>query len=251
MIDLEKAKNEFIKYTSTYDLNNTNITRKINHSLRVMEYSKRIAENLNLDEEQIKLATLIGLLHDIARFEQWRRYETYNDKISIDHGDLAVEILEENNFLRKFIETDKYDEIIKIAIKNHNKYKIEGLEGEEFLQAKIIKDADKLDIFYQIATQYFKSIEDVEKQKISDDFFEEFKKEQCVHKKANQTDLDELVLITSFIYDIYFDYSLKIVKDEKYIERIFEQFNFKDIEVKEKIDFIIKLAQNYINNRVV
>ena len=81
MINLNKAKEEFIKYTNTYDLENTGITRKIYHSLRVMEYSKKIAENMNLSEEQVKLATLIGLLHDIARFEQMKRYGTYKDKI--------------------------------------------------------------------------------------------------------------------------------------------------------------------------
>ena len=37
-------------------------------------YSK-IAEDLNLSKEQIDLATLIGLLHDIARFEQRKRLQ--------------------------------------------------------------------------------------------------------------------------------------------------------------------------------
>ena len=250
MIDLEKAKIEFEKYVNNYDLNNINIKRKVDHSLRVMECSKKIAENLNLNKEQIELSTLIGLLHDIARFEQWTRFETYNDQKSIDHGDLAVEILEENNFIRKFIEEDKYDEIIKVAIKNHNKYKIEGLEGEEFLQAKIIKDADKIDIFYQIVTQYFKPVDVVEKQDIPDDCFEQFKSEKCILKKVNQTEIEGLVLVASFIYDVYFNYSLKIIKDEEYIERMFAQFDFKKVEVKEKINFIIKQAQNYINFRV-
>lgn len=249
MIDLGNAKKEFKNYVNNYDLNNPNIKRKVDHSLRVMDCSKKIAENLNLNEEQTKLATLIGLLHDIARFEQWRRFETYNDKKSIDHGDLAVEILEENNFIRKFIEDDKYDKIIKVAIKNHNKYKIEGLEGEEFLQAKIIKDADKIDIFYQLVTQYFKPVDVVEKQEISEDFLEQFKQEKCILKKLNQTELEGLVLVASFIYDIYFDYSLKIIKDEKYIERMFAQFNFKNEDVIEKINFVVSQAQNYINRR--
>lgn len=250
MIDLEKAKKAFIDYTNKYNLNNSNITRKIHHSLRVMEYSRRIAENLNLSKEQIDLATLIGLLHDIARFEQWKRYETYSDARSVDHGDFAIELLEENNFIREFIDDDKYDKIIKIAIKNHNKYKIEKLEGEELLQAQIVKDADKLDIFYQIATEYYKDPKITETQNISEDFIEEFKKEQCVHKKANTTDIDELVLITSFIYDIYFDYSLKILYDENYIERIFKQFDFKMPEVKEKIQEIIEQSNTYIINKI-
>ena len=70
-IDLKKAKNEFIKYTSKYDLTNKRQKGKQEHSLRVMEVSKKIAEKLNLSKEEIQLATLIGLLHDIARFEQY------------------------------------------------------------------------------------------------------------------------------------------------------------------------------------
>ncbi len=36
MIDIEKAKEEFINYTKKYDVQNVNIARKIEHSLRVM-----------------------------------------------------------------------------------------------------------------------------------------------------------------------------------------------------------------------
>lgn len=250
MIDLQKAQKAFLEYTNNYDLNNANITRKISHSIRVMDYSKRIAENINLTKEQVDLATLIGLLHDIARFEQWTRYETYNDSTSIDHGDFAVEILKENDFIRNFIDTDIYDDIIYTAIKNHNKYKIEELEGEKLIQAQIIKDADKLDIYYQIATQYFKDPRKTETEDISDEFFEEFKQEQCVHKRPNPTEIDELILIVSFIYDIYFNYSFRILNDEKFIERIFAQFDFKKPDVKEKIDKIIKQANTYIKNKM-
>ena len=96
MIDLEKAKNEFINYTNNYDSNNPHIVSKIGHTFRVMEWSRRIAESLDLSQEDIELASLIGLLHDLARFEQRRLYNTFADCKSIDHGDLAVTILEEN-----------------------------------------------------------------------------------------------------------------------------------------------------------
>ena len=249
MINLNKAKEEFIKYTNTYDLENTVITIKIYHSLRVMEYSKKIAENMNLSEEQVKLATLIGLLHDIARFEQMKRYGTYKDKISIDHGDFAIEILEKDNFIRKFIETDKYDNIIKIAIKNHNKYKIENLEGEELLQSKIIKDADKLDIFFQIANQFSKDVSLVENSEVSEDYIKQIREEKCIYRNVEETPLDEVVLAISFIYDTYFDYSFNIIKEEKFIEKIFAQFNFKKEKTQEQINEIIQLAQKYITKK--
>ena len=129
-MNLEKSIEEFIKYTEEYDLNNENIERKQKHSIRVMKISKKIAEKLNLTQEEIDIATLIGLLHDIARFEQYTKYHTFKDIDSIDHGDLGVEIL--NRDIRKYIETDKYDEIIKLAVKNHNKYKIQqGLNSKQ------------------------------------------------------------------------------------------------------------------------
>ena len=155
IIDLEKAKKEFLKYTENYDLTNENINRKQGHSIRVMNISKQIATELNLTEEQIQIAALIGLLHDIARFEQYTQYQTYNDNRSFDHGDYGVEILDKD--IRKYIETDKYDKIIKVAIKNHNKFEIEeGLNEEELLFSKLIRDADKIDILYETIWLFWK-----------------------------------------------------------------------------------------------
>lgn len=245
MIDLEKAKNEFIKYTNNYDLSDSQIVRKIHHSFRVMEVSKKIAESLKLNEEQIALAMLIGLLHDIARFEQRKRYGTYYDKKSLDHGDFAVELLEENNFIRTFIEDDKYEQIIKVAIKNHNKYEIEPLEGEELLQAKIIRDADKIDIFYQLSYQFAADKNEMEHSKISEDYIRQLKEGKCIFRNIEETVADELVLITSFIYNIYFDSSLKLIKDENYIRKMFEQFNFNE-NTKKQVDEILKIADDYL-----
>ena len=104
---------------------------------------------LNLDKENIELAKLIGLLHDIGRFEQIKQYNTFSDKDSIDHGKLGVEILFKQGKIRNFIKSAKYDEIIKKAILNHNRKEIEkGLNPKELLHSKIIRDADKIDILY-------------------------------------------------------------------------------------------------------
>lgn len=147
-IDLKYAKDEFLNYTKNYDLSNENIKRKQDHSLRVMQISENIAKSLNLTEEEVILAMLIGLLHDIARFEQYTQYQTFNDSISFDHGDYALKILEKD--IRKYIDTNEFDEIIKKSIKNHNKLYIEeGLSDKEKLFAKIIRDADKLDIYFE------------------------------------------------------------------------------------------------------
>ena len=87
MIDIENAKKEFMNYVKKYDINNGRIHLKVKHILRVAEVSKIIATKLNLTENQIRLAELIGLFHDIGRFEQVRLYDTFSDKDSgLDHA---------------------------------------------------------------------------------------------------------------------------------------------------------------------
>lgn len=251
MIDLEKAKDSFMKYTGNYDSTNPQIHRKIYHSLRVMDNSRYIAESLNLSEEDTEIATLIGLLHDIARFEQIKIYHTTSDAKSIDHGNLGVEILEKNNFIREFIKTDKYDKIIKVAIKNHNKFAIEdGLSQDELLQAKIIRDADKLDILYEGTSMFWSTDEEKElisNSTISDNYFEEFKNKKLILKRPNQTKLDALVLFIAFIFDINFKCSIKEIKKQNFVNIILDRFSYKDDNVKSQIEEIRKIANDYLS----
>ena len=93
MFNIDKAENEFLKYTETFDNSNARIKRKKFHSLRVKDISRVIAESLNLNKEYVDVATLIGLLHDIGRFEQEKQFHTFNDLNSFDHGNFGADIL--------------------------------------------------------------------------------------------------------------------------------------------------------------
>ena len=229
MIDINNAQKNFLKYVQNYDLNNENIKRKEQHSLRVMAISKKIAEELKLSEEEIKLATLIGLLHDIGRFEQYTKWKTFSDRISINHGVLGSKILEENNFIRTFVTEIKYHEIIKKAIINHNKYQIdENLNETELLYSKIIRDADKIDILYEVADGILMKDVDLRDLCISENYFRQFLSEKTIKITDEQNDLEKLILKIAFIFDLNFECSKKIIKEEKYIERILNRFEFKN-----------------------
>ena len=128
MIDIEKANKEFDKYVNLFNPKDTKIKLKIEHIKRVSELSREIAKNLNLDEEHIRLAEVIGLFHDIGRFKQIEIYNTFRDKDSVNHAEYSIKVLYEDNLIEKFDIEEKYKETIKIAILNHNKNKIqEGL----------------------------------------------------------------------------------------------------------------------------
>ncbi len=254
MIDIERAKKEFDRYVSNYDKTEKKIEGKISHSYRVMEISAKIAKSLNLEEEQVKLATLIGLLHDIARFEQFKRYRTYKDVDSIDHGDYGVKILQENNNLRKYIETTDYDDIILKAIKNHNKFEIDtNLIDEEKIQAKIIRDADKVDILYQVAYMFWEDAkEEVETSTITKYIEEEFYKRKSIKRRKgiqiNQ--LDKMVTTLGFVFDINYTETFRIIKENNYINIIIDQFDFHDKETKFKIEEIRKIVNDFIEEKL-
>lgn len=253
MIDLLKAENEFKKYVQNYDMSLDGIERKYHHSFRVMNISKEIAKSLNLDKEQTDLATLIGLLHDIARFEEFERYNGFAIKNKFDHGDYALEILKKDNFIRKFIETDKYDNVIFRAIKNHNKFKIEeGLSKETLLYCKIIRDADKIDILYE-ATIFFwnNQKEEMEKSQISDSYFEQFMNKQVIFRVPEQTVADNILVFAAFIFDMNFKYSFEKLKKEGYIDKTIDRFKFKNPETIEKINKIRTFTNNFINEKTI
>ena len=253
-MNLEKAKEEFLKFVRNYDEKNSRINLKMEHSLRVMNISKKIAENLGLTKEKIELATLIGLLHDIGRFEQVKRYNTFSDFMSIDHGNLGVEILQKDNYIRKYIEENKYDEIILKAIKNHNKYAIEkGLNEEEVLFSKIIRDADKLDIFYESVTLFWQEeekLEKVENSIVTKEVLDQFNRKILVDRQKRLSDVDHVVGMISFIFDINFKYSFQTLQKEDYVEKMIRRFKFKSKETQDTIETINKLVDEYIKERL-
>lgn len=251
-MDLEKAKEEFLKYTEKFNLEDENIKRKQLHSLRVMKISKDIATRLGLAQEEIELATLIGLLHDIGRFKQYNKIGLGDNIEGFDHGNYGANILEKD--IRKYINDSQYDDIIIKAVKNHNKFEIEeGLTKQEMLFAKIIRDADKIDIIYEsVYIFYNEKEEQVNKSILSERIYNQFINKKLIMKEKNVIlkYVDDIVCIMAFIYDINFKPSFEILKEKDYINKILDRYDFEDEKTKEKAEKIRKIANEYIDIKV-
>jgi HD superfamily phosphodiesterase len=148
--DLEQFHAWFDSYVSTFyghdEYINTNLKLKEEHSRLVCEQARYLAGELNLSENQKLLAETIALFHDVGRFKQFVKYKTYNDPKSINHSELAIEVLEKNKVLD--ILDPKDAEIVNTAIKLHNVKELPAnLDDRISLQAKLIRDADKIDIY--------------------------------------------------------------------------------------------------------
>ncbi|MBR2743788.1 MAG: HD domain-containing protein [Clostridia bacterium] len=253
MIDIENAKKIFRNYVNKYDANDGRIALKTGHILRVAEISKNIAESLNLPEEDVKLAELIGLLHDIGRFEQITKYNTFNDKISINHGALGVKILFEDGLINEFNVDEKYYQIIKSSILNHNINKIEGdLEEKVLLHSKIIRDSDKLDIYHVLTTDILKNIygcESMESETFSPEIIGEFYEEHYIDYTKRITFGDMWVSHIAYVFDFNFGGSFRIMKEKDYINKFYNRMDFKNKETIEQAEMLVKIANEYIKNR--
>lgn len=250
LIDMIEAKKAFKEYVKKYNPEDEKIKIKIVHIEKVAENSKRIAQNLGLSQEDVELAELIGLLHDIGRFEQVRLYHTFVDKDSINHGKYGAKILFEDGLIRNFIKDNKFDKIIKLAIVNHNRADIEeDLTERERLHAKIIRDADKTDIFRILISGDKKAIwekADLSDDKISDEIYREFVEDKRINYKERKTSADILVSHFNYVYDLNFPETRKIIRDNKYIDKLYQRFKFNDTETMKRFNEIYRLSKEYI-----
>lgn len=252
MVDKIKAKQEFKKYVEPYDITDEKIAIKVAHTYRTADVAEQIAESVTTNEKDINLAWLIGLLHDIGRFEQLRIYDTFNDRISIDHADFGVKLLFEDGLIERFIDERKYDDIIYKAIKNHNKFSIEDeLNEQEFLHAKIIRDADKTDIF----EVHVKDIEAPEhvlydekaitEEIITSEVLEDFLQHKSIDNRKIRNKIDKFILEIALIYDYNFKKGLEIIKERKYLERMLKVLDGCE-ETKEQAELIKKTIFEYL-----
>ena len=234
MLDNTKARKVLKKYIDKYDFSNPRIKLKAEHIFRVADAAKQIAAELNLTNEEIYLAELIGLLHDIGRFEQLRIYDTFKDSKSVNHAEMGIKVLKENNFINEFCNDEKYYDIIFAAINNHNKFKIEnGLDEETLLQAKIIRDADKIDILNLLVFESFETLfkkKEIIDEPITQNVLKSMLEGKQVERKDQKTSMDDWVSNIGYIYDIYFKPSFKILKEKDYINKIIDRTKTPEME---------------------
>lgn len=230
----------FNQYVKEYDLKEPMIILKFHHSYRVMEICKDLALYLKLNDEDIELAMLIGLLHDIARFDQWTDYHTFVDRKSFDHGDEGYNILVKDDFIKQFTNDEEKIKIILKAVKNHNKYVIESnLDDRTKLFCKIVKDADKLDISKEQAND-IKESEIIIKKELLEDIYNQ----RMARNEYTSNDVDEIIRIISWVFDYNFKYSYHFLLDQNIIKKKFDLLEmYGETEELEKL-------KNFIFNEI-
>lgn len=252
-INRKNVINAFAEYVRNYDPSDEKIKLKIDHTYRVAGLCQRIAESLGLSEPDVDIAWLLGMLHDIGRFEQIRRFGIFNDAQSVDHAEFGADLLFKEGLIRKFAEgyyeecelarsgNEEAEQIIKnneyhnkdtglleLAIRQHNKYRVkEDLTERQRMFCDILRDADKVDIFKVNADIPMEIIYDVTTEElksgvISKEVLESFYKRETVLKSVRKSAVDHIVGHISLLFELVYKESYRQAKEQGYVYKLLD-----------------------------
>ncbi|MDO4976862.1 MAG: HD domain-containing protein [Eubacteriales bacterium] len=254
MIDLQYAYDAFEEYLQAFDQENERIRLKIVHTYGVVHDMKEITKRMGLGEEDCRLAELIALLHDIGRFEQAKRYDSF-EPFTMDHARFGVELLfSDDRMIRKFIKEDIWDDIIRVAIDQHSLYELKEIYDERILlHARLIRDADKLDncrvkLEESLDVLLGMTAEEVGALEISDQIWETCLKEKSILSSDRVTKMDYWVSYIAYFYDINFKETFSIILENDYIPQIFARIPYSNPDTKEKMEIFKEAMMRYIRN---
>ena len=240
-------ESSFDEYTSNYDLEDIHLKSKYNHSYRVMYLCIKYAKELGWSESDQELAKIIGLLHDYGRFEQYRRYHSFIDLETIDHADLSVELLFNENKIVNFTDRKEDYALIRFAIKNHNKLSIEKIDDEKYIRfAKLIRDADKVDIMYVLSSEIFRKV-------VIGGYNEEIinylKEHKSIPRELVKNENDRILVDFGFVFDLNYDIVLEDYKKNfiSFYNNLENNYVFKEI-YNEIINYIDERIDKYVRN---
>lgn len=233
MIDHVETISIFQNYTKAYNEALKDIDRKILHTFRVAKAAEMIAEGLGMDSEDIDLAWFLGILHDTGRFEQERRYGTFIDSISVDHAELGADILFVDGLIDSYPTEglpEGWRSLCETAVRLHNKLDLPAdLDPRTLLFCRLIRDADKTDIFRVIATTPVEAILGAGRSRFTDDpaagaeIMACVYAHRCVPRKLVKSVFDNTITYCCMAFDLDLEVTRTIVKEQGYLLKILQK----------------------------
>jgi putative nucleotidyltransferase with HDIG domain len=248
----------FSNYVQTFkhgdEVFQENIALKEKHTMQVCKEILHIGEQLGLNDDELRLSEVIALFHDIGRFEQYARYKTYADHESENHAELSVKILKENKVLNRFDKS--IQTLILRTILYHNRFALpEGETNTCLFFSKLLRDADKLDI-WRVVTDYYNQNNGKRNDIIelglsdtagfSDEVYQDMLNKRIVDVKYLKNLNDFKLLQMGWIFDINFAPTFQCIKTRHYLEMIFQV-----LPKSEKIEKIFDVAQAYLEKKTI
>ena len=228
-LDRRRARQAFAAYAARYDADDPKVKLKIDHTYRVAALCERIAASLDLPPAERDLAWLCGLLHDIGRFEQLRRYGTFNDAQSIDHAAMSARVLFEEGHIAEYLDDRTQDETLRTAVAQHSVYRLpDGLDARTLQFCQILRDADKVDILrVNVETPmeeiYNVSTEALQQSPVSPAVLQAFYEHHCVLRSLKRYPADNVVGHASLVFELCYPESLRAVAEQGWLWKLLDR----------------------------
>lgn len=237
------AKQQFEKYLDGYDRTNDKVRLKIIHTYGVVHDMAELCQRMQLSDEDTELARIIALLHDIGRFEQLKRFDSF-EPTTMDHAAYGVKVLFEEGMIRQFVPETQWDDIIRTAIARHSDFRLEGItDPRTLLHARLIRDADKLDncrvkLKDNLRVFMGASAEEIGAQEITPVVYNTVLKNQCIYSPDRTTKMDYWVSYVAYFCDIYYRASLNIIEEHDYLNQIINRIPYSNPDTRQKMETI-------------
>ena len=254
-MDFEHVKAVFEEYLNGYDRENDKVKLKIVHTYGVIRCSEEIGRRMGLQAEDMELAKLIALLHDIGRFEQLKRFNSF-EADTMDHATYGVKVLFEEGMIRQFIEEDTWDDVIRTAIAKHSDYELTGITDERtLLHARLIRDADKLDNCRVKLEESMETLLGVDEKGVGEGVIAPKVWESCMAKESvlssdRVSKVDYWISYIAQYYDINFPETYEIMREHDYVKRIMDRVPYALPETQEKMDILAAEMEEYMDERI-
>lgn len=227
-IDRARAQKAFADYAAHYNAADAKVKLKIDHTYRVAALCARIAQSLDLPPEDVDLAWLSGILHDVGRFEQLRRYNTFIDAQSVSHAALSVAVLFDEGRIRDYLDDAGADALLRTAVEWHSAFRLpEALDDRTRLFCQILRDADKIDILrVNVETPmeeiYNVSTAALRRSPVTPAVLDAFYAHHCVLHSLKQYPADNAVGHASLVFELCYPESLRIVDEQGWLWRLLD-----------------------------
>jgi len=255
---LDELKRWFDAYTSRFfgqdEYVNMHLRLKQEHTRRTCEEILYLAGRLALDDNQTRIAKAVALLHDVGRFPQFANYRTYNDTRSVNHGCLGVDVLHRECVLEALEPEER--RWIETAVARHGRKSLStDLNGPALLFLKLIRDADKLDIYRIVADVYRRRAEDPaglsfeielpDEPRITPDVLDAVLAGRLIEHASLRTLNDVRLCQIGWVYDMNFAASLERLKAGGLLEELFGY-----LPRDEKMQQVRRRVLEYVDSRL-
>jgi len=253
--DLNYFKRWFKEYVAQfYELPDGRIqpiVMKDQHTQRTCQEILLLGRECGFSEEDLLLAETAALFHDIGRFPQWKQYSTFVDSLSEDHALLGLEIVSRHKVLMRI--SPEQRGVIRKAIRHHNLRELpENLSQRQLLFSRLLRDADKLDI-WRVVIMHQEGSRDLSEALVGDiplsnsytgEILAELREMRAPDFSSVRNQNDMILLRLGWVFDLNFAPSCRQVLERNYVERLCVH-----LPVRSELQEVKKYLIAYLKNR--